>query len=167
MGDFLDTKYHGQGIALKFDNVDAPLAHKMHHFLHDTFNGSGTLRSSDYLNCDLSCLGEDNWDVSEGTYDGHGGFQGYGTLWYNHILTRFGEGTYLGSLYSIPDIVGWKHTPLKYGIFMQLDQSDPRDVFGCFGDMYTGDFKHSLFHGRGAYSFAHPITRRTVSYEAG
>ena len=139
----------------------------MGEFQDGTFHGSGTSRFSDYVDCDLSHLGEDDWDVFEGTHDRHGqgGFHGHGTLRYNHGVTRFGEGACLGSHYSPPGIGGWRCTPLKCGIF-KLDPSDPRDVFGCIGDVYTGDFKHSLFHGRGTYSFTHPDTGCTVSYEA-
>ena len=32
--------------------------------------------------------------------------------------------------------------------------------------MYVGDFKNELIHGRGAYYFVHPESRRTVVYEA-
>ena len=174
MGDFLDTKACDQGTTLNFHNFEAALAHSEHSFTHDyvrefqdgTFRGSGTLRFSYYVGCDLSRLGEGDWDVFEGTHDRHVGSHGHGTLRYNHGSTRFGDWGCLQSIYPPPGIRGWQCTAIKCGTSEQLFPSDPIDVFGCVRDVYTGALKNGLFHGRRAYSFVHPDSWRTVSYEA-
>jgi hypothetical protein len=173
VGDALDAKCHRQG-TLKFHDFDASLVCKSTRFVRDcvgqfrdgTYHGHGTLRFSDYVDCDLSRFGEDDWDVFGGSFV-CGQFLGHGTLQYNHGMTRFGDGGYCDSLHCPPGICGCRCTPYKCGILSsQPFPSDPRDFFVCVGDVYTGDFKYGLFHGRGAYSFAHPDTGRIVSYEA-
>ena len=138
----------------------------MGEFRDGNLHCSGILRFSVYVDCDLSHLGKEDWDIFEGTCR-HVGFHGHGMLRYNLGTTRFGDGGYSHSIRSPPGIAGWRCTIYKHGnLSSQLLPSDSRDVFGCVGDVYTGDFKHNLFHGRGTYSFTHPDTGCTVSYEA-
>ena len=136
-------------------------------FCDEGFHGQGTLRFSDYVDCDLSRLNEGDWDVLEGTFK-HGALaDGRGKLSYNHGTTRVGDGNFFNSGERPPCIRGSLVTPYECdNVSGNLSPDDPREMFGCVGDVYIGDFKNQLIHGRGTYWLIHPKTRRTVSYKA-